>query len=380
MARKTVSPNIAFDTERKRYYVTFHYGTGPDGRRARSVRSFSTYEQAQLVLEEFMRTRPLRGNDLPWDMTVGRWLDYWLENTIRPFRAVSTCYGYQKIIDNHLAPALGSLRLQALTAVHLQQYMTQKLSEGLSPNTIRKHHTLISTALRLAVRQNMLSRNVAECVDPPRKELAEHFYYSPEQVSQLFRLLEGHPLEPAVKLAGYLGMRRSEICGLKWDHVDLEAGVLYICEARTAVGGQAVDKGPKSPSSQRHMAIGGMTDLWDLLRQLHQRHLRERLLHGPDYNPQGFVLNHSGKPYAPDYISNRFSTLIREAGLPKLTLHGLRHSFASIANSQRVSLYSICKALGHSNTTITSQIYTHLFDETHLDVVDLVGQAIVHAS
>ena len=166
------------------------------------------------------------------------------------------------------------------------QYMTQKLSEGLSPNTIRKHHTLISTALRLAVRQNMLSRNVAECVDPPRKELAEHFYYSPEQVSQLFRLLEGHPLEPAVKLAGYLGMRRSEICGLKWDHVDLEAGVLYICEARTAVGGQAVDKGPKSPSSQRHMAIGGMTDLWDLLRQLHQRHLRERLLHGPDYNPQ----------------------------------------------------------------------------------------------
>ena len=141
-----------------------------------------------------------------------------------------------------------------------------------------------------------------------------------------------------------------------------------------------MDKGPTSPSSHRHMAIGGMTDLRDLLQRMHQQYLRERLLYGLEYNPLGFVLNHQGKPYAPDYITGRFNSLIDRAGLPKVTLHGLRHSFASIANSQRVSLYSICKALGHSNTTITSQIYTHLFDETHQDVVDLVGQAITHAS
>ena len=380
MSRRTISPNIAFDTERESYYVTLHHGTDSQGRRVRSVRCYSTYEQAKLVLEEFQRTKPLRGNNLPWDMTVGRWLDYWMENAIRPYRAASTCYGYQKIIDNHMCPALGRIRLQELTAVHLQQYMTAKLAEGLSPNTIRKHHTLISSALRMAVRQDMLGKNVACSVDPPPKEAPRHLYYTPEQIGQLFRTLAGTPLEPAVKLAGYLGMRRSEICGLKWDHVDLERGVIYICEARTAVGGLAVDKGPKSPSSQRHMAIGGMSDLRDLLQRMHQQYLRERLLYGLEYNPQGFVLNHRGKPYAPDYISGRFNALIDRAGLPKVTLHGLRHSFASIANSQRVSLYSICKALGHSNTTITSQIYTHLFDETHQDVVDLVGQAITHAS
>ena len=135
MARRTVSPNIAFDTERASYYVTLHHGTDSQGRRVRSVRCYATYEQAKLVLDEFQRTKPLRGNNLPWDMTVGRWLDYWMENAIRPYRAASTCYGYQKIIDNHLRPALGRVRLQDLSAVHLQQYMTAKLAEGLSPST-----------------------------------------------------------------------------------------------------------------------------------------------------------------------------------------------------------------------------------------------------
>ena len=380
MARKTVSPNIAFDTQRKKYYVTLHHGMTENGQRVRSIRSFATYEQARLVLDEFMRTKPLRGNVLPQDMTVGRWLDYWMDNAIRPFRAASTCYGYQKIIDNHLRPMLGEIRLQELSAIQLQYYMTQKLAKGLNPNTIRKHHVLISSALRLAVRQEMLEKNVASSVDPPPKTEPRHFYYSPEQIQLLFQALEGTSLEPVVKLAGYLGLRRSEICGLKWDHVDLEEGVIYICEARTAVGGQAVDKGPKSPSSQRHMAIGGMTDLREMLERMYRQYLLDRAKYGSGYNPQGFVLNFRGKPYSPDYISGRFNALIRQNGLPKLTLHGLRHSFASIANSQQVSLYSICKALGHSNTNITSQIYTHLFDDTHLDVVDLVGQAITHAS
>ena len=377
MARKTVEHNIAFDDVKNRFYVTFHYGVDAAGNRIKRTQCFPTLEQARLVRDKFIRAKSLRENSLPTGVTVGRWLDYWLDNVIRPHRAVTTTYGYQKIIDNHLKPQLGNVLLQSLTAMQVQRYIALKLEEGLSANTIRKHHVLLNTAINLAVRQEMLEKNVVQAVEPPPKVEPHHLFYSPEQLQHLFVLSQGRPLEPVVKLAGYLGMRRSEICGLKWDSVDLEEGVLYICEARTAANGVAVNKGPKSSSSMRRLSFGGIPDLAELLEQMHRAYLARQRCLGETYNPQGFVLTtSSGRPYAPDYLSGCFTRFVHRNGLPDCTLHGLRHSFASIANSQKVPMFSICKALGHSSTNITSQIYMHLFDDTHQDVVDLVGQAI----
>ena len=155
MARKTVDQNISYDSEKKRYYVTLHCGSDERGNRLRKTRCFPTLEQARLVRDNFQRNRTLRTQILPAGVTVGQWLDYWLEVVIRPHRAVTTTYGYQKIIDNHLKPALGKIPLHELTAVQVQQYLFRQLEEGLSNNTARKHHTLLSTALGLAVRQDM---------------------------------------------------------------------------------------------------------------------------------------------------------------------------------------------------------------------------------
>ena len=377
MARKTVAPNISYDDVKKRYYVTISCGVDRAGNRVRQTKCFPTLEQAQIMRDTFLREKSIRGQILPAGTTLGVWLNYWLDNVIRPNRAVTTTYGYEKIIENHIKPALGNVLLCEFSAVQLQQYMSQKLAEGLSNNTIRKHHVLLNSALSLAVKQEMLSRNVVQGVAAPPKTAPHHTFYSAEQLQTLFTLAEGTSLEPVVKLAGYLGMRRSEICGLKWDNVDLQQDVLYICEARTAANGVAVDKGPKSVSSVRRLAFAGNEDLREMLRRMDQsnRTRRERL--GPDYNPSGYVVTHSrGLPYAPDYLSGHFTKFVQRCGLPPCTLHGLRHSFASIANQQKVPMFSICKALGHSNTAITSQIYMHLFDDTHQEVVDLVGQAI----
>ena len=141
----------------------------------------------------------------------------------------------------------------------------------------------------------------------------------------------------------------------------------------------AVDKGPKSSSSVRRLSFAGLPELRELLEEKYETFCRQRERFGEGYNPEGFVLTRShGKPYSPDYLSGCFSRFVRDNDLPRCTLHGLRHSFASIANSQKVPIYSICKALGHSSTSITSQIYLHLFDETPRDVVALVGDAIAH--
>ena len=113
------------------------------------------------------------------------------------------------------------------------------------------------------------------------------------------------------------------------------------------------------------------------MERLWNQRLEEMRTMGADYQDDGFVVcHHGGRPYQPDYLSNRLQRVLRTTELPYVTLHGLRHSFASIAHSRNVPLFGISKALGHSNTNTTTQIYMHLFDETHLSVVQEVGRAI----
>ena len=193
----------------------------------------------------------------------------------------------------------------------------------------------------------------------------------------LFEALSGTSLEPVVKLAGYLGLRRSEICGLKWDNVDRERKIITIIETRTAVNGRAVDKGTKNRSSTRRLGYRGLEDLDQTLERLWRQRQADMARLGDAYGDGGFVICHDGgQPYQPDYLSNRLQRVLKRTGLPYVTLHGLRHSFASIANSRNVPLFGISKALGHSNTNTTTQVYMHLFDETHLAVVQEVGRAI----
>ena len=156
----------------------------------------------------------------------------------------------------------------------------------------------------------------------------------------------------------------------------LENGTIAICAARTTVGGVTINKGPKTNSSVRTLGIAGLSDLEEMLRSMKADQEERRRLK-PRFNPEGFVLVHSnGQPYSPDYVSGWFTKFVQENGLPYLTLHGLRHSFASAANELHIPMFKISKALGHSNTSVTSQVYTHLFDDTQHEVLTQVASAI----
>lgn len=116
-----------------------------------------------------------------------------------------------------------------------------------------------------------------------------------------------------------------------------------------------------------------------LLKRLH-RDWERRRKQDPKYNPEGYVaVNEAGKPYQPDILCQRIAQFIAAQGLPPISLHGLRHSFASVANSQNVPMFSISKALGHSSTSVTSAVYMHLFDDAVADVVSQVASAITGA-
>lgn len=375
MARKTVERNISYDDVRKIYYVSMDLGKDQDGKRLKRYQTYRTLYAARMGLRSFLTHREEELNTPRHDLTLADWLESWMENIVRPTRAETTVYGYQKIIDNHIVPALGHILLLKLTPMDIQQYYIQvQQSANLSNNTLRRHHDLLSSALRSAVRQDKLLVSPMDKVEPPRAKQKEASYYRPEELKRLYTLIEGHPLELCVKLAGSLGMRREEICGLKWECVDFQRQILFIREARTAYGATVVQKETKTRSSVRTLFLPD--DVVRLLRAEQARQedwLREGKLREPS---QFVVLNYQGVPYSPNALSVAFTRFVRGNNLPRVTLHGLRHSFATVASFQGVPLFDIGKALGHATPATTGKIYTHLVDQTHEDTLLKVSDAL----
>ena len=360
MARKNIRTNLAYDTERRLYYAVFRQ----DGRRR--TRTYRTLEEAESALEG-------RGEErrrLPGvNCTLGQWLTFWLEELAARDRAESTLYAYRNMVRCHLIPALGDVPLRELTPLALQNYLFERMERGLCPNTVIKHYVLLTTALGLAVRLEVLDRSPLERVTPPRRQESHYRFYTPGQMQILFGAVEGTLLELPVKLAAYLGLRRSEICGLRWENVDLEAGLLSVREVRTEVGGAVVLKAPKTRSSVRRLGIAGLRDLREVLIRARERR--------PSADPRAWVvLREDGQPPKPDQLTRELLRLVRRQSLPPISLHGLRHSFASVANSQGVPMFDISRTLGHSSLSVTSNIYTHLFDRTESGALAAVARAI----
>lgn len=375
MARKTVERNISYDDARKKYYVSMELGINEDGRRIKQYRTFSTISEARSALREFQFQRDRHRRIHYHTMTLDQWLKYWMETVIRPNRAETTAYGYQKIIDNHVSPCLGSIPLTKLNPRQIQQYYSQMLQEGLAAVTIRRHHDLLACALRMAVRQDMLAASPTDRVEPPKPKPHEARFYNLDELRHLYAAVEGHWLELTVKLAAGLGLRREEICGLKWESVDFQNRTIRIKEARTAFGATVVQKETKTRASIRTLY---MPD--DIQRLLWQEKLRQQVKQaavGEGYAASGHVtLDQHGQPYSPNAISLAFTRFVRKNKLPQLTLHGLRHSFATIASAQGANLFAIGKALGHSTPATTGRIYTHLVDSIHAETLQRVSNAL----
>ena len=309
---------------------------------------------------------------------LGSWLELWLDAEIEPRRAETTVNGYRNIIRGHMCPALGAVPLSRLTPELINGYY-QWLSDekGLSPNTVRKHHILLHTALESACRQGVLSANPSRRATPPPAVSAEVAYYTPARLGRLLREVQGLPLELPVKLACHLGLRRSEVLGLRWRDVDLQTGLLSVCRVRTTVGCRVVEKPPKTPDSCRTLSIGALDGLLELLREVRDRRLREG---GPCSPDDYLVLDQRGRPWHPNMMSTALASFVSDRRLPPITFHGLRHTFASMANSARMPMYQISRAMGHSSPSITQRIYTHLFDQTHGEVLAAVADTIVNAT
>ena len=356
-----------------KYRVCFDYGIDREGNRVRKYRTFDTNRDATRAFNEHKVKMDKGTQIMPSEYTFAQWLDYWYKDIILPQIEETTAYGYRGMIENYLKPQLGEIRLQKLTARDIQQYYTWLMAEKkLAPNTVIKHHNLLTNTLNAAERQEYITKNPMRAVSPPKKRQREAKFYTPEQLGILLDKAVGTRLELPVFICAYLGLRRGELCGLRWSDVDLEHKTITIENTRTQAGKKEIEKGTKTASSTRTLYLPDtLCDMLKAARE-HQQACRAEYKNAYDDNDYVVVME-DGRPFRPNYLSELFGKFLADNDLPKIVLHELRHTFASLSNQAGIPAYNIGKALGHSTPATTQKIYTHLLDQTHTQAVEGVA-------
>ncbi len=303
----------------------------------------------------------------PAKLTVGEFLTQWLENYAVTNTSPRTAEGYRVIIHRHLMPNFGALPLSQLHPSHIQGYYAKALSEGradnngkLSAQTVRNIHKVLSEALNHAVKWQILVRNVALAVDPPRPSQSEMATFTEEQARIFLEAVAESPYHELFTVALYTGMRRSELLGLPWKDVDVYLAQLSVTQTLHRLSGRGFVFGkPKTTKSRRTIALPPTVCI--LLRQLQERQVSERLLLGIKLQDNDLVFSKpDGKPLDPSTITHTFRKIVKSAGLPTLRFHDLRHTHASLMLKQGVHPKIVSERLGHSSIGITLDTYSHV--------------------
>jgi len=266
-----------------------------------------------------------------------------------------------------LAPALGQIALAKLAPAHIDA-MYDDLSRPtkgtfqLSAATITRIHATLMSALNAGVRAGDLTNNPAALVELPRVTLPERAVWSAEQLVRFLDFTADDELHPLFALLGTRGLRRGEALGLRWSDVDLAALEVRVVQQLTAYGGVPSFSPPKSRSGARRIILD------ERLARCLRGHRGKQLLLAEQ---QGWVVDdHSlvftkgdGSPLNPLAVTRRFDTVVASANLPRIRLHDLRHTSASVGLASGESLIEVSRRLGHSSITITADTYGHVPSE-----------------
>jgi integrase len=278
----------------------------------------------------------------------------------------STWVSYRMNVQKHLVPGLGAVELQRLTPAQLNVFYRELLTRGrrntaggLAPKTVRYIHSILHRALRDAVRWGFVVRNVADAADPPKPKTPEMRVWSPAQLRVFLDHVRTDRLYAAWLLAATTGMRRGEILGLRWSDLDLEAGRVAVRRPRIVVDYQVQVSEPKTAKGRRSLALDPATVA--ALRAHRARQAEERLAVGSRYQDSELVFTRlDGTGFHPERFSSWFRQHVRAAGLPRIRLHDVRHSYATAALAAGVPAKVVSERLGHAAIAITMDTYSHV--------------------
>lgn len=354
-----------------RWVSTVNLPDGADGKRHQRVRRFATKGEAVADLDTFVASLRSGGYVAPQAMTMAEYLTDWVTVNARR-RAPSTVNGYRSKIDRSIIPRIGRLKLQALTVPDLDRLYADLAATGrvngaggLSDSSIVQIHRIIHSALAEAFDADVVARNVADKAHPPTAKSAkapEMKTWTAAELDTFLRTVTG-PKAALFRLAALTGMRRGEVCGLRWADVDLEAGgplggSLTVRHTIQRIGGEIVHGGPKS-GKNRDVTID--TVAVAMLRSHRRAQLEDRLRHGAGYVDEGLVFTRpEGTCWTPDSISQAFTRTISRLDVPVIRLHDLRHTHATLWIAAGVNIKLVSERLGHASVAFTLDRYAHV--------------------
>lgn len=363
---------------------------------ARKTRRFKKKSDANLFI------RSLAAEDVPAavpeeappedrGVTVGAWLDRWLEHYARPTVKLSTYCSYELYIRAHIKPALGREYLRELTVDDLQDFFNDRKQNGnlkgdggLSAKTLTNMRNMLHLALAQAVQNGLLPSNAVEGVRLPRAEKKEMRVLDREEQEKLIAAARSveEPAAFGIVFDLFTGIRIGELCGLRWENVQLDEQTFRICETRNRLpnhdddidASTSVRTLPTTKTDNSRRTVYLLDELYrDLVEyKAEQDKIAEE---HPGYNAGGYVFcQPNGQPYEPRTYQDLFKRCVKRAGIRDANFHALRHTFATRSLEQGMDVVTLSRLLGHANPSITMDKYGHALEDHKRSSIQRLGK------
>jgi integrase len=340
------------------------------GKRKRQWHSFrGTASDAKAERRRLLSARDNGTEIAPTKTTLSEFLDRWERDWLPAHVSARTAQRYSELLK-HVRPRLGSVLIQKLRPVHLSDLYATLLREGRgerghAPRTIGHVHRVLHRVLGQAKQWGVLIENVASAVAPPRVPSAEVAILQPAQAQAVLRALRGKSLYLIAALALATGMRRNELLALRWQDVDLDAARLRVELSLEQTHKHGIRfKAPKTRHGRRTIALP--SHIVSELRTHWRAQQEQRMALGLGKAPADsqVLATFDGRPRSPNAVTKEWTRAMADAGMPKVTLHSLRHTHASMLIASGMDVLTISRRLGHGSPTITLGVYGHLLANT----------------
>lgn len=372
-----------------KYELTVSSGYGLNGKRQRYYKTVeaSSLKKAEKALIQF-QAEVDSGNHLkPEKLTFENFAKDWLEKYAKGNTTPKTFHRYKELLDLRIIPAFGALPLEKIKPMHLLQFYESLKKDGvrmdgkkggLSGQTIKHHHRVVSAMLETAVKWQLLSDNVARRVEPPKVKPKDINFYDEKQLMTLIEKLNTAPdkYKVAIMLLIFTGMRRSELMGLQWQDVDLIEGAISVKRDVQYINklGEVIGE-TKNLSSKRKIGIPQF--IVDLLKGYKaiqdEMKIKSKVWHDTNY----IIIKEDGTGIRPNTLNKWFDEFIIYNNLPKISIHGLRHAHATILIANNTDIVTVSRRLGHAKTSTTLNIYAHAISNSEKATSDKLEKILL---
>lgn len=340
------------------YYVYMTTEDEYKKRKQKNMGSYSTKKDAEKRKRELIYLKDQNKLLLTNEQTLETYLNEFMI-TYKRNLSITTYLSYEKILEKHIYPKLGKIKLSELQPIHLQKYVDEK-TEELTPQTVKIHLNILSIALTYAYKLQIIDDKIVDRIMIPKNNKFKNEIYTEEDLKILFEKVKDKNIELPIHLAVGFGLRISEILGLRWQDIDFENKVIHVRQITARVNGEVILKEPKTESSIRDLS--GPQEIFEMLKKERKKQIQKRLK-GERINDELIFFDKKGNPIGEDCISQRFRRFLIKKELKQIRFHDLRHAHATLLIQKNVNSKIVSDRLGHSNITTTLNIYAHTLKE-----------------